>query len=390
MLNKTKLLGLMLILSASIATAQSDNITMAGNVPPRGDTAENSRLLTALNGLLSQTDKPYKDNPYILKTDLLETAVLLDEFKDIGNSNKYKDAHFYKGYLTNQVHLNDSDCIVQVSYIGVNEGIPLTRACFKLLAKKRNNQYYFRSPLLQNSSLWEKKKIGNVTLHFKKDYNKKNANKYFNMVNAYDKKLEFTDKPTEFYCCDNYHEVLQLIGVEYKSDYTSIIKNSLSSAENDQNLVVNGYFTPDFTEFDPHDLWHARLHKVIPVSIINKPVDEGTAFINGGSWGLSWEEILSRFKKYAVANPTADWLALYNESTNYDKGAKFPLNVDYTINALIVEKLEKEKGMGAVKELLSCGRRVDGNENYFKVLEKTTGITKADFNKKVWELINAH
>ncbi len=209
------------------------------------------------------------------------------------------------------------------------------------------------------------------------------------MVNAFDKKLEFTDKPTEFYCCHNYHEVLQLIGVDYKSDYSSIVKNSLSSAENDQNLVVNGYFTPDFTEFDPHDLWHARLHKVISVSIINKPVDEGTAFINGGSWGLSWEEILSRFKKYAAANPNADWLALYNESTNYDKGAKFPLNVDYTINALIVEKLEKEKGMGAVKELLSCGRRVDGNENYFKALEKTTGITKANFNKKVWEMINS-
>ena len=113
-----------------MATAQSGNITMAANVPPRGDTAENSRLLAAINGLLSQIDKPYKDNPYILRTDLLETAVLLDEFNDIGKSNKYKDAHFYKGYLTNQVHLNDSDCILQISYIGVNEGLPLTRANF--------------------------------------------------------------------------------------------------------------------------------------------------------------------------------------------------------------------------------------------------------------------
>lgn len=61
-----------------MATAQSSNITMAANVPPRGDTAENSLLLAAINGLLSQIDKPYKDNPYILRADLLETAVLLD------------------------------------------------------------------------------------------------------------------------------------------------------------------------------------------------------------------------------------------------------------------------------------------------------------------------
>ncbi|GEM_PF-2744695 len=30
------------------------------------------------------------------------------------------------------------------------------------------------------------------------------------------------------------------------------------------------------------------------------------------------------------------------------------------------------------------------NENYFKALEKTTGINKSDFNAFVWKLINAN
>jgi hypothetical protein len=132
------------------------------------------------------------------------------------------------------------------------------------------------------------------------------------------------------------------------------------------------------------------LHNVVSTSIINKPVDEGTAFLYGGSWGLTWQQILDKFKTYAAANPNADWLALYNEGKNFDEGAKFPLNIDYTINALLVKKIEKEKGFPSVIELLSCGKYQKDNENYFKALEKITGISKADFSANVWALIKAN
>ncbi len=39
--------------------------------------------------------------------------------------------------------------------------------------------------------------------------------------------------------------------------------------------------------------------------------------------------------------------------------------------------------------LLNCGPIESGNENYYKVLEKLTGITKTNYNVKVWELINS-
>jgi len=43
----------------------------------------------------------------------------------------------------------------------------------------------------------------------------------------------------------------------------------------------------------------------------------------------------------------------------------------------------------AVKELLTCGKYEKGNEDYFKALEKLTGINRANFNEKVWALIKA-
>ena len=48
--------------------------------------------------------------------------------------------------------------------------------------------------------------------------------------------------------------------------------------------------------------------------MINRPVDEGCAYLYGGSWGYTWEEVLTRFKNYLAANPNADWLTLYTES----------------------------------------------------------------------------
>ena len=45
--------------------------------------------------------------------------------------------------------------------------------------------------------------------------------------------------------------------------------------------------------------------------------------------------------------------------------------------------------MAAVLQLLSSGKRQQGDANYFEALEKLTGITKADFNERMNELIKA-
>jgi hypothetical protein len=61
---------------------------------------------------------------------------------------------------------------------------------------------------------------------------------------------------------------------------------------------------------------------------------------------------------------------------------------EYVINALIVQKIEKEKGFQSVIEFVSCGKYNKENDKYFQALEKLSGINKTNFNQKVWELIN--
>lgn len=382
--------SLLLVLPALLLMAdmygQNLLIVPENIIYPR-DTTVRRQLITSLNSFLAETAKPAAGNTFVQQTDLLETSVLLDEMKDLNIDVHSKDSNFYKPYLTNVIRFNDSFFLIQLSYIGVKNNTPSLRASFTLLADKHGPQFYFKSPLKQNTANWKVQKIGFLNIYYKNTLNQLNAGTYFKVIADYDKKLNAAPLPTEFYCADDFYEVMRLIGMDYKSDYIGYAHVSESSKEDNRYLTVNGVLTSDFTKFDPHDLWHDRLHKVLLPELINKPVDEGTAYLYGGSWGLSWNEILNKFKTYASANPNADWLALYNASENFDAAAKFPLNVDFAINALIVQKIEKEKGFSFVMELLRCGKKEKGNDNYFQTLERITGITRATFNEQVKLLI---
>ena len=79
-----------------------------------------NQLIGSLNGFLQQTDKPNKENKYVLKEDLLETSALLDEIKSMDQNVKLKDNSFYKCYLGNVVKQDDNNYVVQISYIWVS------------------------------------------------------------------------------------------------------------------------------------------------------------------------------------------------------------------------------------------------------------------------------
>lgn len=155
----------------------------------------------------------------------------------------------------------------------------------------------------------------------------------------------------------------------------------------DKKLLVLGSNSANFNEFDPHDLWHDRLSLVISRRKVNRPIDEGCAYLYGGSWGISWQDIFKQFKEEIGSNKNTNWAEIKEKPVNF-KTKGFDNSADYIVNALIVQKIEKEKGFDGVWEFLNCGPYEKGNENYYKSLEKLTGFTKANYNDKVWELIN--
>lgn len=374
-----------LILASFTTIVHAQSIVIQSNIRLPQDTALRALLINSLNGFLGQKEMPNKENKFVLKEDLPETSDLLDEMKAIEQNGSAKD--FFKPYLNNVVELDGNHFIIQLSYLGIVESAPVLRASFQLIAKREGTKFDFSSPLKQNTIAWKSKKYNRLTVHYKDTLNSAAAKAYQRQVDFYDARLRAPHLPIEFYYCDDLTEALQLLGVEYKSDYNGSKNNSLSSHENNEVLVLNAGYS-DRSRFDPHDLWHERLRLVMKSEVINRPVDEGCAYLYGGSWGYTWQEIIARFKKYASENLNADWLSQYTESKVFD-GKEKPMYVPYVLNALIVQKMEQEKGFPAVLELLGCGKREKGDENYFNALEKTTGISKADFNTSMAELIKS-
>jgi len=375
------------IFATLCAKAQTNPVKLNPNIILPKDSIESKLLVSSLNDFLAAAQKPNEENKLVLETEKVETFILLDEVNGIEKSGKFKDDYFYKPYLTNVVAFKNNQYLLQVSYIGTNENTSYLRTSFEFIAHKINNAFQFSSPLLRNTRNWKIEKTGNNIFHYQNTINKEKVKEFNKLTASFDLKLKSANKITDYYCCDNIIELQKLIGVLYKSDYNGRTESVWSSSLGDKKIIVFGNNNSSFNEFDQHDLWHDRLSLVVPRSQVNKPVDEGCAYIYGGSWGISWKNIFKEFKTQIASNKNTNWVEVKEVPVSFKTG-NFPNSADYIVNALIIQKIEKEKGFAGVWELLNCGKFEKGNENYYKALEKLTGITKANYNEKVWELIN--
>lgn len=376
-----------LLLATFLVNAQTNYLQINPNIVLSKDSIESENLTTSLNNFLLSAQKPNEENKFVFDSEKLETFILLDEVNGIDRSGKSKDDIFFKPYLTNVVLLKDNNYLIQVSYIGVSESIPLLRASFEFIAHKTNNSFTFSSPLLRNTKNWKVEKIGNNVFHYQNTINKDKVKEYNKFTTAFDLKLKSTNKKTDYYLCGNIIELEKLIGVDYKLDYNGRTESVWSSSFGNRKLIVFGNNNSTFNQFDPHDLFHDRLSLVIPRNKVNKPVDEGCAYLYGGSWGFTWKEIFKAFKEQIASNKNTNWTEI-KEAPIYFKTGNYSNSADYIVNALLVQKIEKEKGFEGVWELLNVGPFEKGNEKYYQTLEKLTGISKENYNEKIWELIN--
>ncbi len=376
------------ILSFAASIGQNNSLIINSSIALPKDSLETKKLIASLNNLLIAKEKPNEENGWVWNKENVETYILLDEINGIERSGRFKDDYFYKPYLTNVVQLNETEYYTQLSYIGITENTPILRGSFELIAHKENDGFKFSSTLIRNSTSWKTKKIGNCIFRYKNTINDKTAVNYEKAVKAFDKKLNAVNQQTEIYVAGDFPELLKMIGVEYKSDYNSRETSTFNSKAGNRLLIVKGDKDANFDEFDPHDLWHERLKNVVSPKTINKPIDEGCAYLYGGSWGISWKDIFKTFKLKVANDQQKNWLEGYGKFDNFGESKETHLMAEYVINALLVQKIEKEKGFSGVIEFVSCGKYQKDNENYFKALEKLTGINKSNFNEKIWALIN--
>jgi hypothetical protein len=364
--------------------ANSDYLIISSDIRLPKDSIENKRLVSNLNDFLLAVQQPNENNPWILVSEKPETYILLDEFKNISRTKN--DNYFFKPYLTNIIEINDQQYLIQISYIGIKENISSLRASFELIAHKNNDNFLFSSPLLRNTKNWKIAKINNCIFHYQNYLNRQQAELYAKDMDFFDKLLQTsTITQTELYICENFIDAQKLIGMNYKLDYNGYNKNSMLIMSENKIITIHGI--NNFEEYDPHDLFHERTSIAIP-NERNHYMVCGCAYIYGGSWGISWNDIKKMFKNKMHYDKNTDWLQLYFKKYNFSENNKQPLYINQYINALIIQKVEKEQGFSKVIKLLSSGDMYNNKEKFFEILEEVTGINEKNFNEKITKIIS--
>ncbi|MEO9966845.1 MAG: hypothetical protein ABJF11_13700 [Reichenbachiella sp.] len=383
---KFKLIVL-LILPVFFTFAQTHELIIQPHIRLPQDSVTSQLLIEALNGFLEAAAKPNEENTWVLESQKIETHILLDEFKDIEKSKAFSDDNFYKPYLNNVIALNENQYLIQLSYIGVKDTVSHLRAAFELIAHQMNDTFKFSSPLLRNTRNWKTTEVNNNIFHYEENINEDHVNTFGKLAAKFDEKLKVGDQVTEFYCTENLTSLLKLMGVNYRLDYNGVRKANFSSTLDNRKLIILGNDNATFQNMDEHDLWHDRLSLVISRRKVNKPIDEACAYLYGGSWGMTWEEVFNQFDEKIASNKKTDWMKIKEEPVNFGESRATHLMADYVVNALIVQSIEKEKGFEGVWQLLNCGPYEKGNGNYYSALQQLTGISKENYNKAVWKLI---
>ncbi len=380
------------LLSAIVLFCALNNITHAQNlIVPKslklpGDTVQNTLLITSLDGLLGQIDKPNKDNAFVAGEYLSETSVLLDEMRGMENEGVDKKG-LYKCYLTDICPLDSAGYLVEFAYMGTNGMLPVLKASFEVLAERTGDHYSFYSPLKRNTATWTTKKVGKFTCRYKTTLYMPAVDNYVKKAAEFDRKLHAPDYVNQLYFCDDVQTALYALGVTYKADYSALAHDNFSSFEKNQSLIIFGTTSADPEALDIHDCWHLRLRYSVAAGTTNRFVDEGCAYLYGGSWGLSWPYIIKKFK--AAMGDDKNWLTAYTVNKQFGDSQEKHLYVAYVINALLAQKIEKEKGFDGVIQFVTSGKRQKDEENYFAALNKIIGVNRSNFNVVVEKLVEA-
>jgi hypothetical protein len=377
-----------LMVAAMAQRAAVETLIIPQGIQLPKDSVVRAGLIGSLRGWLEQRVRPDSMNEYVSRAELPETSVMMDELRGIYWFNRKDSGSSCRCYLGNVVSLDSLRCLVQLNYMGMRMDTPMLRACYTVLARREGDKWIISSVLGRYAVDWKTKTVGNCVFHYKETLNVKKAGEFVKRIASYDKRLGVVGSSFDFYCCDDWVEATKLLGEDYRLDYNGYARLEFASDYGNRTVVVSGEKWKDgFNEWDPHDWWHGRLHRVVSPATIYRPMDEGMAYLYGGSWRVyGWDDVLRMLKDYADSHPDADWLALYK------KGAPlvttpWPIFIPFAIDALIVQRLEKEKGFAAALPLVTCGSKQAGDANFFAALKQVVGVDEAGFNVYVAGLV---
>lgn len=359
----------------SVAFAQSDKLHIVPQIKLPYDSLTKAGLISTINLFLEEKENDFIGSITLESNHYEKFKDFFGAFKGIENSNQY-GGNFYKCHLKNIVLQPDSSYKVDLSYYGIIENSQvIDRITFSLIARNVDGRFKLYCPFETNTKNWKSKKIENITFYFKDTLNEDVAKDFEHFNRFLSEKLKLETLKFDFYNCQDIQEVYQLLGIKYD---LRINGDKQSGWFNSANTIFTAGTNKDQYK---HDLTH-RYFWLKYGDDRNWTAEEGYNIYITDFWGESPEQIFRYLKEYIKNNPDK---SLYNAFVKHNEYLKRPIPLKFPLSALLMRKLEREKGFDKILEIVETGKTDDG---YFKLLEKYIGLTADNFDEIIKEELN--
>lgn len=383
-----KYLFLTIFVFIAITLNAQNHLIIDSDIRLPKDSLEGAQLISNLNDLLLDCKDDNENSLWILPSEKSETKILLGEIRDI---YKRDSTQSVKPYLLGLESLSDGKSyLVQISYINLYHDQLSLEGIINFIAHNDGRKFLFSSPLRRNTKDWSTIEKGNLVFHYQNPDAENIINEKIGYTIEFNKQLGITQTREEFYFSDtreSLSQILQLLGIQYSKNYNGLTWNSIFFSLDEINISVWTQRLSRKQSFDPHYLYHRIAGIAIPDEKENYNMICAGASYYSSCWGMNWEEIKLLFKE-KMSDKNNDWLELYFKRHNFGKSRKEYILVTSLINGLIIEKVEKEQGFSAVKELYASGNMYKNKEQFFNELERISGINEKNFNKKIGRIIS--
>ena len=350
------------------------------------DLKTKENLLNSINNLFESIDNNTLDTTFINNDGYTLTTAILNSLK--GNEDNIKDSikNFYKRQLINLYPISTKEYFISIAYIGCkNNELPILKNILNLIAKNNDGKFVFSIPINYLTKTWNTKKNGHTTYYFVDNLNFKNA-KIFDKKNiSIATKFGLKPENFNFYLCDNYQEILHLLGYEYDLESNGKIRDGYG-------VVANTIFSVMHNEDFSHDLFHYYSAK-IRTNKRNWYAEEGYAYYWGNAYytkpngeTITLKELVVELQNYLKSSPTISLLELFDKQSNIFTYLSDEISLKKILSSLICKEVERQHGIIGVRELLNCG---SGADNFFKSTDKLININRINFDIEVLKLVES-
>ncbi|MFM7850968.1 MAG: hypothetical protein ACKO96_03420 [Flammeovirgaceae bacterium] len=387
---KTRTKALLLIFSLlTIGTINAQSpVLKPAYLNCRVDDSTRDKIFTSLDTLFNQVKNRKLDPALIHNENRALSISTIISFAGIEENKEDGISDYYKKQLINLYPISANEYWISLAFIGhKNSEAPVLKTIINVIATDVNNNIVFSIPTKYLTKTWKSKVVGNVTYFYRDNINIKRATSFNTKNTETANKLGLKPEKLDFYMCNNYQEVMQILGYEYDADANGRTRDGYGVVSNTIFSIMNN---EDFS----HDIFHFYSAKIRGDIRRNSTTEEGIAY----SWGNAYytnvdgemieqKELIRHLKTYLKENPKASLLELFNNSPKIFNHLAPEISVKSTVSSLLCDEVNKKKGIEGIKRLIKCGR---GDDNFFKTVDNLIAINQTNFDTEVMKLVEQY